>query len=175
MSSRGPYSASIWRTFVYLEKSAELDGWAYERHFLQTYAHRRNKSAYRIVSRIDIFLAFHFKAKPCDCHCFLDKAPYLVKTSKLRNIISGTRMHVDKKQYPPKARRIDSVADIDFQDQTKQERPVLKLMYSEMQCAITFEILFAILEFVIGFVSNFYNWCPVSLCTIQWKKMKSLY
>ena len=30
-------------------------------------------------------------------------------------------------------------------------------------------ILSAILEFVIQFVSNFYNWCPVSLRTIQWK------
>ena len=35
-------------------------------------------------------------------------------------------------------------------------------------------ILSATLEFVIGFVSNFYNWCPVSLRTIQWKK-RSLY
>ena len=36
-------------------------------------------------------------------------------------------------------------------------------------------ILSAILEFVIRFVSNFYNWCSVSLRTSQWKKTKSLY
>ena len=39
-------------------------------------------------------------------------------------------------------------------------------------CTVT--ILSAILEFVIGFVSNFYNWCPVSLRTIQWKNEVSI-
>ena len=38
----------------------------------------------------------------------------------------------------------------------------------------TAAILFAILEFVIRFVSNFYNWCPVSLRTIQWKNEVSV-
>ena len=33
----------------------------------------------------------------------------------------------------------------------------------------TTAILSAILKFVIRFVSNFYNWCPVSLRTVQWK------
>ena len=32
----------------------------------------------------------------------------------------------------------------------------------------TAAILYAILEFVIRFVSNLYNWCPVWLRTIQW-------
>ena len=35
---------------------------------------------------------------------------------------------------------------------------------------ISLEILSAILKFVIRFVSNCYNWCVLSLCTIQWKK-----
>ena len=32
----------------------------------------------------------------------------------------------------------------------------------------------AILEFVIGFLSNFYNWCPMSLRTIRWKNEVSI-
>ena len=40
------------------------------------------------------------------------------------------------------------------------------LSYSQLYC-FTAAILSAILEFVIGFVSIFYNWCPVSLRTIQ--------
>ena len=39
----------------------------------------------------------------------------------------------------------------------QQERPVLNLAYGEMQCTITLEIVFAILEFVKRFVKNFYN------------------
>ena len=58
--------------------------------------------------------------------------------------------------------------------QIQQERPALKLAYGEMQCAITLEILFTILEFAIGFVLNFDNWYSVSLRTILWKN-RSLY
>ena len=47
------------------------------------------------------------------------------------------------------------------------------LSYSQLLC-FTAANLSAILEFFIGFVSNVYNWCPVSLRTIRWK-MKSPY
>ena len=47
------------------------------------------------------------------------------------------------------------------------------LSYSQLQC-FTAAILSAIFEFVIEFVSIFYNWCPVSLSTIQWKKVVSI-
>ena len=47
------------------------------------------------------------------------------------------------------------------------------LTYSQLQC-FSAAILSAMLNFVIGFLSNFYNWCVLSLCTIQWKK-RSLY
>ena len=42
------------------------------------------------------------------------------------------------------------------------------LSYSQLLC-FRAAILSAILEFVIGFVSNLYNWCALSLRTIQWK------
>ena len=41
-------------------------------------------------------------------------------------------------------------------------------------CICMDPILFAILEFVIRFVSNCCNWCPVSLRTIQWKNEVSI-
>ena len=40
---------------------------------------------------------------------------------------------------------------------TKTRKASVEAGYGEMQCPITLEILSAILEFVIGFVSNFYN------------------
>ena len=61
------------------------------------------------------------------------------------------------------------IADLHKFNKRKQEWSALKLANGEMQCALTLESLTAILELVIGFVSNFYNWCALSLSTIQWK------
>ena len=47
------------------------------------------------------------------------------------------------------------------------------LSYCQLSC-FTAAILSAILEFVIRFVSNFYNWCLVSLSKIQWKNEVSI-
>ena len=47
------------------------------------------------------------------------------------------------------------------------------LSYSQLLC-LTAAILSAILEFVIGFASNLYNWCALSLRTIQCKHEVSI-
>ena len=47
-----------------------------------------------------------------------------------------------------------------------------EIVRSRIRACIVFHgaILSAILDFVIGFVSIFYNWCALPLRTIQWKK-----
>ena len=47
------------------------------------------------------------------------------------------------------------------------------LSYSQLLC-VTAAILFPILEFANGYVSIFYNWCSVSLRTIQCKNEVSI-
>ena len=47
------------------------------------------------------------------------------------------------------------------------------MSYSQLLC-FTAAILSAILEFLIGFVSDFYSGCPVSLRIIQWKNEVSI-
>ena len=47
------------------------------------------------------------------------------------------------------------------------------LSYSQLLCFAP-AILSAILDFVFGFVSNFCNWCALSLRTIQWKNEVSI-
>ena len=53
------------------------------------------------------------------------------------------------------------------------------ICYKWLSCSqlewFTATILFAILKFVIGFVSNFYIWCGLSLDAIQWEKKRSHY